>query len=222
MSLVALSGAYGAGGSRIGPALAERLGVPFLDRAIPAAVAEELAVPLDEAAAHDEQVSASWLERLLSGFIGQDTVGPAPLAAGIVSPDDFRRATEEILMRQAETGRGVILGRAAVVVLRDNPRALRVRLDGPPERRIEQAMRIEGIDRETAERRQRHLDRAHAAYLKHFYGSDLRDLSLYHVVLDSTAIPLDTCAAILASAARSLAAGASPASVDRSQILDPP
>jgi cytidylate kinase len=215
MNLVALSGAYGAGGSRIGPALAERLGVPFLDRAIPAAVAEELAVPLDDAAAHDEQVSASWLERLLSGFIGQDTVVPAPLPAGIVTPDDFRRATEEVLMRQAQTGRGVILGRAGAVLLRDNRRALRVRLDGPPERRIEQAMRIEGIDRATAERRQRQLDRTHAAYLKHFYGFDLRDPSLYHVVLDSTAIPLDTCAEMLAIAARSLAAGRSQESAHR-------
>ena len=35
MTLVAISASFGAGGSRIGPALAERLGVPFLDRAIP-------------------------------------------------------------------------------------------------------------------------------------------------------------------------------------------
>ena len=56
MTLVALSGAYGAGGSRIGRMLADRLGVPFLDRAIPAAVAEELAVPLDDAQAHDERL----------------------------------------------------------------------------------------------------------------------------------------------------------------------
>jgi hypothetical protein len=63
--LVALSAAYGAGGSRIGPALAERLGVPFVDRAIPGAVAERLSVPLDDAAAHDEQTSTSWIERML-------------------------------------------------------------------------------------------------------------------------------------------------------------
>jgi hypothetical protein len=71
MSLVALSAAYGAGGSRVGPALAERLGVPFVDRAIPVGVAAELAVPLDVAAAHDDQMSASWFKRMLSGFVGQ-------------------------------------------------------------------------------------------------------------------------------------------------------
>ena len=50
MTIVTVSAAYGAGGSEVGPRLAERLGVPFLDRAIPSEVAERLAIPLDEAA----------------------------------------------------------------------------------------------------------------------------------------------------------------------------
>ncbi len=55
MSLVALSASYGAGGSVIGPAVAERLDVPFVDRAIPLAVADRLQVSYDEAAAHDDR-----------------------------------------------------------------------------------------------------------------------------------------------------------------------
>src|SRR5205085_3553900 len=142
MALVALSASYGAAGSRIGPTLAERLGVPFLDRAIPLAVAERLEVSFDDAAAHDGQASGSWLERMLSGFIGVDSGVPAPLPADVFSSDDFRLATEEVLLHQASTGEGVILGRAAVVVLREDPRALRVRVTGPAERRVEQAMRM--------------------------------------------------------------------------------
>ena len=41
MTLVTLSASYGAGGSRIGPELADKLGVPFVDRAIPVTVAAE-------------------------------------------------------------------------------------------------------------------------------------------------------------------------------------
>ena len=55
--VVALSASYGAKGGLVGSILAQRLGLPFLDRAIPAAVAAELAVPLDEALAHDDQAS---------------------------------------------------------------------------------------------------------------------------------------------------------------------
>ena len=47
MSLVTLSATYGAGGSVVGPELAQRLGVHFVDRLIPSEVAARLAVPLD-------------------------------------------------------------------------------------------------------------------------------------------------------------------------------
>jgi hypothetical protein len=38
--VVTLAALYGAGGSVVGPQVAERLGVPFLDREIPEAVAQ--------------------------------------------------------------------------------------------------------------------------------------------------------------------------------------
>ena len=208
MTIVALSGAYGAGGSRIGPALAERLRVPFLDRAIPAAVAEELAVPFDDADAHDEQLNATWVERLLSGLFAADLSAPLPVPAAARSAGDFRSATEAVLLRLAADGEGVILGRGAAIVLRDRPRVLRARLHGPCERRIQQAMRLEEIDFATAQRRQRELDRAHATYAKHFYNADIDDPALYHVVLDSTTITLDTCVEILLAAALSITTSA--------------
>lgn len=202
MTLVALSATYGAGGGVIGPGVAERLGVPFVDRAIPVAVAEELEVPLDQAEAHDEEAPDSFLDRLLRGFIGSDVGVPAPLPAEAFTSEDFRKATEDVLLKQAETGAGVILGRAGVVVLRKDPRVLRVRLDGPAEHRVRQAMRLGGIDEETARSALQRLDRAHAEYARQFYGADIRDPSLYHLIVDSTAIELDACVELIALAAQ--------------------
>jgi Cytidylate kinase-like family len=201
MTLVALSATYGAAGSRIGPALAERLGVPFLDRAIPLAVAERLHVPVDEAVAHDEHVGSSLLDRLLRGFIGADNATPAPLPAA--DSGEFHEATVAALREQAATGEGVILGRASVVVLRDDPRVLRVRLNGPPQRRARQAAEMENVEPGVAERALRQTDRAHDEYVRQFYGVRLDDPSLYHLVLDSTAIDLETCIDVIASAAAS-------------------
>jgi cytidylate kinase len=209
MTLVALSAAYGAGGSRVGPALAARLGVPFLDRAIPLAVAERLAVPVDDAVAHDDQGGGGRLERLLRGFVGGDTLAPAPVLPEGARAEDFREATEAELRRQAETGEGVLLGRGAVLVLRDDPHVLRVRLTGPPEARVRQAVELQDVDPDRARRALRDTDHAHADYARRFYGADLDDLSLYHVVLDATALDLDTVVDILAAAARSLAPAAS-------------
>ena len=203
---MALSASFGAGGSVIGPAVAEQLGVPFVDRAIPLAVAQRLHVPYDDAAAHDNQAATSWLERALSGFAGSDAGAPAPLPADTVNSEDFRRATEEVLLQRARTGSGVILGRGAVALLRDDPRALRVRLDGPVEARVRQAMHLDPrLGEEDARRMLRDFDRTHAAYLHQFYGADIHDCGLYHVVLDSTAIGFDECAGLIVRAAQSLA-----------------
>ena len=204
VTLVALSASYGAGSSVIGPALAERLGVPFVDRAIPLAVADCLDVPYDDAAAHDEHASTGWLERVLSGFVGGDSGAATPLPAETFSSEDFRRATEQVMLQQAATGDGVILGRGSVVVLRDDPRALRVRLDGPPKRRVRQAMSLENLDQEVAERARDRFDRTHEAYVRQFYDADLHDCGLYHLVLDSTAIEFDACVELIARAAESL------------------
>ena len=200
MTVVTLSASYGAGGSQVGPRLADRLGVAFLDRVIPTTVAERLAVPLADALAHDDAVR-SVLERMLMRF------APAAQAfSGAATPTDlvdertFLRATENVIRERAATGSGVILGRAAAVVLRDLPGALHVRLDGPAERRLAQAMELEGVDRETAERHMRETDRAREAYVQQFYGVDARDATLYHLVIDSTALALDACVELIALA----------------------
>ena len=78
MPLVTLSAPYGAGGSQVGPLVADRLGVPFVDRAVPSRVAERLAIPLDRALSRDESVG-SWLARssVWLGHVGDfDLVRP--------------------------------------------------------------------------------------------------------------------------------------------------
>jgi cytidylate kinase len=209
MTLVAISASYGAGGTVIGPELARRLGVVFVDRAIPLAVAKELDVPLGDAEAHDEGApSSSWLDRLLRGFTSTDAIVPAPVPPSSLHSEDFRRATESVLLRQAETGSGVILGRGSVIVLRDRPEVLRVRLDGPRDRRIRQAMRLGDLDRSSAESALERLDRTHAEYARQFYRVDLGDPSLYHLVIDSTSLEAATCVELIAEAATGLSAQA--------------
>ena len=207
MTLITLSAPYGAGGSQIGPEVARRLGVRFVDRAIPTAVAERLAVPLREAIERDESTGGVltrmtvWL-----GQVGQAFGAPGALPVQPIEDDDYRRATEQVLRDYARADGAVILGRGGAVVLRQEPRALHVRLDGPVEARIRQGMEVEGVDRATAERHIEQTDKAREAYVQHFYRCDVRDASLYHLVIDSTALPRDTCVELIVTAARARAA----------------
>jgi cytidylate kinase len=63
-------------------------------------------------------------------------------------------------------------------------------------------MHIEGIDRAEAKRRLGRMDGYRRAYLECLYGVDARAPGLFHLVLDSTAIPLEDCVRVLADAAR--------------------
>jgi hypothetical protein len=185
MTLITLSASYGAGGSQVGPEVARRCRVPFLDRAIPTGVAERLAVPLREAVARDESVGSS-LARM-TVWLGQ--VGQAFGAPGAI-PEEIEggaycRATEQVIREHASGEGAVILGRAAAAVLRDDPRALHVRLDGPVEARIRQGMALEGVDRETAERHVADSDRARETYVRHFYRVDPRDPALWPISMFS-------------------------------------
>lgn len=211
MGTVTIAATFGAGGSVVAPAVAERLGLPLIDRAIPVRLAEKLDHPLMRALANDERAHGSTVRRLLDRAVAH-----SGLFVGVPTPLDHLgadrdvAATEEALRRVASSEGAVILGRAAVFVLKGRPDTLHVRLDGPIEARRRQAMVHDGLDYETACRRQEQTDRARAAYVAHFHPDEgaWEDPSHYDLMLDSTRISLDTCSEIIVAAARDLFARA--------------
>ena len=204
MTVVAISASYGTLSGQIGRTLAQRLGVPFVDRAIAHRIASELDVSVDEAVRNWEPAPRSFLERMVSAFLGADTVAPIGPPPEIVTAEDFHRATEAAVLEQARAGEGVILGRGAAAVLREKPGVLRVRLAGPRERRLAQAMKRTGLSEDEARQTMAHLDRYHAEYLKQFYGVDIDDPALYHLMIDATALDPDACVSLIIAAAHSI------------------
>jgi cytidylate kinase len=88
------------------------------------------------------------------------------------------------------------------MVLRNRPDVLHVRLDGPPDRRLAAAVahfrRPEGDVR----RERDAADAAREAYVRHFYRCDPASPRNYHLVIDSTALPVDTVVELIVVAAR--------------------
>lgn len=210
MGIVTISASYGALGGQVGPEVAETLGLPFIDRAIPASVAHKLGVSLDDAEAKDETVASGLWRAISSMALVPDLSGAGPLASMPV-PDEraFREKTEQVLREVANSTGGVILGRAGAVVLADVPDALHVRLDGPPQARLARAKEYAGPDEHIDMGRLRETDAARIAYWRHFYRRDWHDCRQYHVVLDSTALPRNTVIGLMVTAARSRGIGRS-------------
>lgn len=199
--VVTISSSYGAGGSVVGPAVAQALGLPFLDRAVPARVASGQPMGAEEAAV--EERTPSLIERIVATFARlPDAFSPGapPAVDTLVPEDDLRRETEQRVHAFVDQhGAGVILGWGATVLL---PGAFHVRLDGPRDARVRQAMDLQGIDREEAERRREHTDRVRSQYLRRLHGRDWNDIHLYHLVLDSTSVSLDDAARLATQGAR--------------------
>ena len=201
--LITVSAAYGAGGSVVAPALAQRLGLPFLQRV----TTTEGQVALAAAPCHErlvaDEAKTTPVHRLLASLTHSMPVGPTQSPPSARHQDeDLRCSAEAGIYGLLADGGGVILGRAAAVVL-GRDRGFHVRLDGPPARRISQGATVEGISQEQASAHMQAADRARTAYVRRLYGVDPADASLYHMVIDSTAIPLDTVIELILTAARS-------------------
>jgi cytidylate kinase len=199
--VVTLAAFYGAGGTVIGPKVAERLGVRYLDRQIPEEVAKLANLP-EEAVADLDEEPRSRTDRVVSA-LGRASTITGTTAVGSESLDvqerRIRSYFEEALARASTEG-GVILGRGGMVVLRELPSAVHVFLGGPREERIAQAMEIDRIDHETAAERLGVEDKARIGYVQRAYGVDGLDPRLYHLILDSTAIDLSACVELIVAA----------------------
>ncbi|QFG24311.1 AAA family ATPase [Actinomadura sp. WMMB 499] len=211
--IVTISAAFGAAGGLVGPAVAERLRLPFVDRAIPEVVASEIGCTLEEARTHDGRAE-SGLGRILAGAARLPVVALGGMDVipnrDLVPPEEFKARTEDVIRRAADTG-CVVLGRAGALVLADRPDALHVRLDGPRERRMVRAAAEMPPNRDASapsgtlyrdvERMLVDNDRARTAYVKHFYGADPADPRLYHLVIDTTRLPVPAAVDLVVAAA---------------------
>jgi len=207
MGIVTVSAAYGAAGAEIAPAVAEQLGLPFHDRAIPAQVAGRLGVTVEEAEANDETVVRGLWRLVASLGTMPDPVGGVLPTSTLPDARAYRQQTERVLTEIAEGAGGVVLGRAGALVLRDRIDALHVRLDGPPERRLEAAAGRSGRSPEEVRREMEANDRAREAYVRHFYRCDPGEAAHYHLVVDSTAFAIDAVVDLVVTAARSRGVG---------------
>jgi cytidylate kinase len=206
MGTVTIAATYGAGGSIIGPAVAERLGLPFVDRAIPTAIVGRIHEPLVSALA-DDSAAGSNVGRLLNSVLSYTGLfAGVPIDAEQLGVAPEVAQTEVAIRALATAGGAVILGRAGVFVLKERNDVFHVRLDGDVEARCRAAMAHEGLDHRAAAKMLQATDQARRAYVAHFYprAGSWDDPRHYHMVLDSTALSSDVCVELIVRGARDL------------------
>lgn len=178
MGLIVISREMGSGGTQIGKAVADRLGYRFVDREVILEAADRHEGQ-DEKLAHLEETKPTIWERFTHD-----------------------RERYVVFLRAALYGfaihdNTVIAGRAAPVLVRDVPHALRVRITAPLEVRAARVAEEEGISQAQAEAKVKRYDTESAARLTWLFGTDCSLPIHYDLVLNTERGTLESLSQIL-------------------------
>ncbi len=181
-------------------------------------VARELAAILDR---HAPREGVQWtvFDKELVGKVLADHNLPAKLAEfmpedrvslledmitellGLHPPSwDLHRATAETILKLAELGHVILIGRGANVITARLPHVLHARLVGSLERRVQRVMEDRGWDRKTALEFIEKEDRGRARYLYEHFKADIHNPLLYDLTINTDRIACPQAAQLIADA----------------------
>jgi cytidylate kinase len=189
VSAVCISRAIGAGGEEVGRAVADALGLRYLDEEIVLVAAEK------------EGLDPEHLAR-----IEHRRTGLSRLEVDIVTGGAFdeiqRSLIRAAVQEMAAAGNVVIVAHAASLALAGDDRVLRVLVTASPEVRARRLAQTEQLEEHEAAKLVDRSDKERAAYIKRFYGVDRELPSHYDLVVSTDRLsPSDACALVLDAAA---------------------
>lgn len=138
---------------------------------------------------------------LAAGNVPYGTAIPAELAESV---DDrtLADATRAIVESLADAGGYVVLGRGAQAALAGRRDVCHLSLVADQADRVRQVMTWNHVENREAARRCSETDAERAAYVRRFYGRDIRDPLLYDAVLNTSLLGLDGATEIAITIAR--------------------
>jgi len=193
---VTISHQIGSGGAYIGEKLSERLGIPFLDRAILKEVSNQLNLAESELEHREERLSSFWenFNRLVAY-----TNPTTSLTSQTYFPTDkdLFQVECDTIKRIAEKSSAIFLGRCGYYVLRDHPRKVSIMLIADQSSRVKRLQELYKISEKEALEMIRTNDRERSEYIRTFTKQNWLDVRLYDICINTTSVGLD-CAADLA------------------------
>ena len=207
-TVVTFSRQMGAWGEEIALRVADKLGVPRLDREILTRAASTAGV--SEEAIQEAEHVPSFLVRMV------ELLGRYPLATELGTPmadlpmppamstDSYRKLIEEVIRGVADRGGAVIVGHGGQVVLKDYPYVLRVFMYAPFKMRVARLMAEEGIPAPQAQRQLQEKDREWGDYIHSYYHANWTDPQLYDLMINTGRLNIDACVDTVLRAAQSI------------------
>lgn len=221
MAVVTFAGTLGSGAREIALALAERLGMDYVDQQILVDAAGQLGVTVELLAERDERTLGfrDRLANLMRSFLQQSAAAGAadPLAGTsgleVLLARTYGEAAEEpssvddtlyaktltgIIQSLAQRENAVIVGRGGQAILAGHPRSFHAAVTAPLPWRTRVVTQREGVLEEQAKKMIHEFDKQRAAFHRKFFKVNVDDPALYDLVLNGARFTTDEAVTILA------------------------
>ena len=211
--VITINREVGSGGRTVGRMLAQRLGVPFYDKALINALTEMYHLSVEDieklkdgrlpynrnlvnSLAERYRLTAQELEQIKShddwdnfwknataNTDMADILAELGKGEGMPTTEDIYRAETEFLTKLADSGPCVMAGRSGYYVLRSHPNHVNIFIQASTEHRIERVMRRQEVGRKEAEDIIERVDRMREDYIRRCTGTTRYDTRNYDLVI---------------------------------------
>jgi cytidylate kinase len=183
--VVTVAREYGSGGGIIARAVAEKLRWSLLDRALIRVVARTAQVDEGTAERYNEHVESWWHRFHRAGLWSAAIMaGIPPRDVRFFDADSMAEFARQVMLKAAERGDCVIVGRGAQCALQDREDVLHVFIGAPRAGRVARV----GAGTQSSqdiEESIRVANEGRASYIRTYYGCDWKDPHLYHMMIGS-------------------------------------
>lgn len=189
--IITINRELGSGGRTVGEKLAEKLGVPFYDKALIKALEKKYNLTVEEIESLKGRSHSWWADfkRLIGmGYALSNNPNQKYSVTNepdLLTTDEMFMTEQEILKGIAETESCVVAGRSGFYVFRNHPNHLSILIQAPKEQRIQRVMRKRNITAEEAEQIINDVDTQRENYVQKYTGTTRYDTRNYNLVIDS-------------------------------------
>ena len=186
--VISIGRQFGAGGRRVGQALAKELGIAYYDKELIMEAAKEFGfAPVffeenDEKSASFAGNVLQWMESFVTSGMG---------SKNYLSQDTLFEMQSEVVRKVAEKHSCVIVGRCSDYVLRDYPNCVSVFLHSSDEDRIQRIRERSGLTEEEAISKMRMQDKKRAAYYNFYSSKTWGESATYTLSIDVSSIGVE-------------------------------
>lgn len=207
-------------------AVADMLGIDYVDQAILVDAARQLGVPVRVVALRDERAATmgerlatalrSFLERSAMAGAGDPLLGTSGLevllgqtygemsgqeSTAPVDEAHYRQAISSILSDLGRKGNIVVVGRGSQVILRDVPVALHCLCVASLPDRVRWVMEREQLAEAPAQTEVKEFEKHWTTFHRRLFKVDAYDPFLYDLVINTSYLPFETATKLVATAA---------------------